>query len=290
MSKGGKRGLGITVLPSFISTLTTGLISLILRKIRKIYLPQPPFHKCMSSVSEHTQLNFPEGLITGRVQQLLIISLFWKHHLFGRGAVPSRANACPCTLSRVNDSLCPCVTALARSEPLSSVWGPRWGGSSWKQPGQLTKTHTNLSGCPQRGHPGYGGTWALVLPQGAWEKLGALLLGKSVCGFTRLPVLNGRLVWKMWVQRCFLIQHKEKRADIHNCLPEKKLRKKKGHIDAPKTCTILHQLAKRKYKCDHPSSATLSNEERASDHTYHTSQTLVKKLGKKKSDTESLED
>lgn len=70
---------------------------------------------------------------------------------------------------------------------------------------------------------------------------------KSVNGFTvRLPVLNGRLVWKMWMQRHFLLQHEERRVAIHNCLPEKKLRKKKGCIDVPKSCIILHQLAKRK--------------------------------------------
>lgn len=147
--------------------------------------------------------------------------------------------------SRANDSLCLRVTALARSRAPEQCVGITVRRQQLEV-ARRARTDTHLSGCPRRGHPGCGGTWAAVLPRGAWEKMGALLLGKSVCGFTRVPVLNGRPVWKIWVQRCFLIQHKEKKVDIHNCLPEKKLRKKKGCIDALKTCIILHRLAKRK--------------------------------------------
>lgn len=139
-----------------------------------------------------------------------------------------------------------CVPALAKSR--ATQWCV--GITARRQQLEVARTadtDTHLSGCPWRGHSGCGGTRAAVLPWGAWEKLGAVLLGKSVCGFTRLSVLNWRLVWKIWVQKFFLKRHKEKRVDIHNCLPEKKrLGKKKGCIDVPRSCTILHQMEKRK--------------------------------------------
>lgn len=120
---------------------------------------------------------------------------------------------------------------LQGPEPLSSMWGSQQGGISWKWSGQLTQPHTcqaahggdtlAVEGHRQQCFPGVLGK--------SWEHFSSER--KSVNGFTvRLPVLNGRLVWKMWMQRCFLIQHKEKRVAMHNCIPEKKNEEKKERM------------------------------------------------------------
>lgn len=67
MSKGGKGGLGITILLPFISTLTAGLnLTYPWKNKKSIPAPASPFTSA-GAVSEHTQLNFPEAVTTGRV-------------------------------------------------------------------------------------------------------------------------------------------------------------------------------------------------------------------------------